>query len=618
MESPSRSTTHALEYEALSTSSSDETQSETPPKNSANEDPHSHSALATAFPILFAAIMGRLMYQLSRWVLERGAKMVTLEQLMGSRTLGAAFLTQAELGAFNLVGLVIVFTWIWSPLGGQALLRMLGSRLETIVVPSTIVHFDTNVAPQFASWYQHSAHNNGLLRNKIAVLNSMYNAALLSPDSIRNDSQDIWGNVKIPYLSSYGDLDDPGWQRVPSSPIFEYSALVGVSINNIPVGNSSFPIESTYVYLECFGFKKTTFQKPEYIELKNESLTLTMNPMLPALTNGTWQGYELNDASWNIAIDTLADLMWSNHSFYQPRGFDVSQTKSPSMFINEAGVVANPTTLLMQVEYRSSGERPPDWFSAKCGVVQHYVESRVNCSLASGNAIQNCTVVEQRPSQKAHSPKNISFLSFANVFGELSRLLPGATHHQTGLYGLEPSLKYIQNPSTVDMGSETKPALENVPEELFSYRLGQLINSYLLIGQVFPSILGGSIDPDAVFEPNITVPIEATNLLEVYHVSRAWTGTFIFSCIVFLTGGTLSAVFVHLAGSPDVLGFVSTVVRDSKHMDTPPEAAKMDGLDLTKSMKTKRIRYGLVHGTPESEPLFGVGPEEQVEKIKKL
>ncbi|KAM6511515.1 hypothetical protein FALCPG4_016519 [Fusarium falciforme] len=175
MESPSRFAPHALEYRALSISSSDEAQSETPPKKRANEDPHGHSAvmarsnlgpatiladvasilcplallgfsivilqtegraidetyfsyqnaittLATAFPIIFAAIMGRLMYQLSRWMLERGATMVTLEQLMGSRTLGAAFLTQAELGAFNLVGLVIVFTWIWSPLGGQALL----------------------------------------------------------------------------------------------------------------------------------------------------------------------------------------------------------------------------------------------------------------------------------------------------------------------------------------------------------------------------------------------------------------------------------------------------------------------------------------------------------------
>ncbi|KAJ4328689.1 hypothetical protein N0V84_000880 [Fusarium piperis] len=401
MESPP----HAPEYQALSTSSSDEVQSGTPPQKYLNEDPDSHSVatarsrfqpatilgdvasvlcpsaflvfsivilqtnggsideaysgyqnaittLATAFPILFAAIMGRLMYQLSRWKLERGATMGTLEQLMGSRTLGAAFLTQAELGAFNLVSLAIVFVWVWSPLGGQALLRMLGSRLETIVGPSAVVHFDTDAAPQFASWYQTSAHNNGLQRNKIAILNSMYNAALLSPDSIRNDSQDIWGNVKIPYLPSYGNLDSPGWQRVPS--IFEYSALVGIPINNISVGNSSFPIESTYVYLECFNFTKMGFKVAKYIDIKNTSLGLNSIPTEPALPNGTWRGYELNSASWTLAIDTLADFMWSNHSFYQLHGLDTDQVKSPSMFTNEIGVKANPTTLLMQVEYRST------------------------------------------------------------------------------------------------------------------------------------------------------------------------------------------------------------------------------------------------------------------------
>lgn len=45
MESPSRSTPYTLEYRALSISSSDETRSETPPKNRANEDPHGHSAV---------------------------------------------------------------------------------------------------------------------------------------------------------------------------------------------------------------------------------------------------------------------------------------------------------------------------------------------------------------------------------------------------------------------------------------------------------------------------------------------------------------------------------------------------------------------------------------------
>ncbi|RMJ16977.1 hypothetical protein CDV36_003354 [Fusarium kuroshium] len=668
MQSPSTSISDTLDYQTLRTSSSDEVQSGTSPKEYPNEDLDGHSevilrsslkpatiladlssvlcplaclvfsivilhtdgrvidgayfnyqnaitTLATAFPILFAAIMGRLMYQLSRWMLERGATMVMLEQLMGSRTLGAAFLTQAELGAFNLVGLVIVFVWVWSPLGGQALLRMLNSRLDTVISPWTVVHFDTDARPKFEDWYEVSAVGTRHRRGIVATPHSMYNAALLSPDSIRNGSRDIWGNVKIPYLSSYGDFDDPGWQRVPSSPIFEYSALVGIPIKNISVGNSSFPIESTYVHLDCFRLKKTLSPNAEYIDIKNTSLHGLATP----LPNGTWQGYESNGASWTLAVDTFTDAMWEKSSFYKTHGLNRSQINQPSMFTTEVGVEANPTTLLMQVEYPTTGMRPPDWFSAQCGVVQHYVESRINCSLVSGNGIQNCTVVEQRPSQKAHAPKDISFLSFPGILSELSQNMPAVANPDSKVYGLEPSLKYIQNPSTASMGSEKLPALENITQELFGYRLGQLINSYLLIGQVFDSILSGNTDdPNAVFEPNITAPVEVTDLLELYNVSQAWTWTFMFSCVVFLAGGALSVVFVHLAKSPDVLGFVSTVVRDSKHIDTPPEAAKMDGLDLTKSMKMRRIRYGVVHGAPEVKPLLGVGPEEAVEKLKRL
>ncbi|RSL54818.1 hypothetical protein CEP54_009674 [Fusarium duplospermum] len=575
------------------------------------------TTLATAFPILFAAVMGRLMYQVSRWMLERGATMGALEQLMGSRTMGAALLTQAELGAFNILGLALVFVWVWSPLGGQALLRMLGSQLQTIASPSTIVHFDTDAAPRFASWYQISATNNGREGNMIALLSSMYNAALLSPDSIMNGDQDIWGNVKIPYLHSYGHVEDPKWQDITSSLFSEYSALVGVPINNVSRGNSSFLIESSYISLDCFSLTKTVFPNTEFIAINSSGLGGHPASLVPSLPNGTWQGHRWNDTSWTLAIDTFTDLMWTNSSFYTGHGFNSSQVNRPSMFTNEVGVEVNPTTLLIQVEYRYSGTSPPDCFSAKCGVVQHYVESRVNCSMSPPEDVQNCSVVEQRTSQKSHAPEDITFLSFVDVFDMLSFGLPRATHHASGLYGLEPSLKYIQNPSSVDMGSQTNPALENVSQEMFSYRLGQLINSYLLIGQVFPGILGGSIDSDAVFEPNITVPVEVTNLLEVYHVSLAWTGTFMFSCILLLLGGVLSVVFVHLARCPDVLGFVSTVVRDSKHVDTPPEAATMDGLDLTKSMKMRRIRYGVVHGVSEVEPLLGVGPEETVEKIKR-
>lgn len=44
--------------------------------------------MATVLPIVFASVVGRLMYETARWRLERGASVGSLEQLMGSRTVG--------------------------------------------------------------------------------------------------------------------------------------------------------------------------------------------------------------------------------------------------------------------------------------------------------------------------------------------------------------------------------------------------------------------------------------------------------------------------------------------------------------------------------------------------
>ncbi|RSM04366.1 hypothetical protein CDV31_010068 [Fusarium ambrosium] len=102
------------------------------------------TVLATIFPILFASMVGRLVYELARWRLERGSTMGTLEQLMGSRTVGATIITQFSLRIFNPLGICLLLIWSFSPLGAQSLLRMLGSRLDPKMEPSTIVYFDTN------------------------------------------------------------------------------------------------------------------------------------------------------------------------------------------------------------------------------------------------------------------------------------------------------------------------------------------------------------------------------------------------------------------------------------------------------------------------------------------
>lgn len=548
--------------------------------------------------------------------------MGTLEQLMGSRTLGGTIITLGELRIVNLVGVLLLFVWVWSPLGGQAWLRMLTSRLETIRNPSVIIHFDTNSAPQMSRWALDSPHSYSGILNRIALQDSIYNAALLSPNSIQDDTQDLWGNLKIPYLPSYGKTEVQAWQDVSFRPDFHYSALVGIPLTNVLPGNTTFTMESTYVYLDCFNVTRDDWDGKGgqgLIDLNDTAIRQQQFPYesIYSVPNGTWQGNPLNKtdsaltglSSWTLAIDTLSDQIWSGYELPN-ENVDYSAQDGPSLFTDETGIEARPTTLLMQVTDGRNDMRPSDHIYAYCSVFQHYVESRVNCSLVGPTARPNCSVIRQRPSQKPHAPEDISFLSFPRVFNKLSLLLPQATHHATSSASVDPTLTHLQN---LGIGLPDMLNLQDVPRDIFSYRLGQVINSYLLISQVFPGTLG---ERDSTFEPNITVPVQRERLVEVYDISTPWASICIFSCLVFLSGGVLSVVLTRLASGPDVLGFVSTIVRDSKHFDLSPEAARMNGVDLTMTMRKMKIRYGFIRQSPEEEGLLGVGREETVYPLK--
>jgi hypothetical protein len=97
----------------------------------------------TIFPIMFAAISGRSLKMIARYLAERGAKLgvsssvparvllecmltvQTLELLMVSQSVWGAVESQILMRRLTLVGANLLFLWTLSPLGGQASLRLL-------------------------------------------------------------------------------------------------------------------------------------------------------------------------------------------------------------------------------------------------------------------------------------------------------------------------------------------------------------------------------------------------------------------------------------------------------------------------------------------------------------
>lgn len=126
-----------------------------------------------------------------------------------------------------------------SPLGGQATLRILDTELRPVIFWQEV---------QYISTRSHLGFQGADTDNSFsAILMGMYFSSLMSPNTVKNSSLDLWGNVKIPYLIS----DEVEWTGVPEQldPSL-YSSILGVPLFNIPLGNVIFSMESTYIQLQ--------------------------------------------------------------------------------------------------------------------------------------------------------------------------------------------------------------------------------------------------------------------------------------------------------------------------------------------------------------------------------
>jgi hypothetical protein len=95
------------------------------------------------FPISFAAVVGRGSVKFATWNLEQGTTLGALEQLMGSRTVASAFTTQLQLRSFNWIGLVLLFIWCLSPIGGQSVLHLPSTPIKSTMTLNNITYINS-------------------------------------------------------------------------------------------------------------------------------------------------------------------------------------------------------------------------------------------------------------------------------------------------------------------------------------------------------------------------------------------------------------------------------------------------------------------------------------------
>lgn len=544
-----------------------------------------------------------------------GASLTSIEQWLGSRTVFSAFLTQIRLGSLNTVGVSMTIVWALSPLGAQSILRTLGTVQRDTETHSALVYFDTNSPPFFTeSTFWGSTGDVDLTR-------SMYGAALLSADSTKASNQDSWGNVKIPYLSSYAsNHSHDAWVQVPNNDSLVYSSLIGLPAASIRTGPQlryTFNMESNYIELQCPSVVYSNLTYDEYYKETShnfyttfDNTSLLTRPSLsdfPRVQNGTWQACSDDRyGPWFLASDTFVDPLWLERKSkwtwsYVPSHLieareSIAENYSPNAFVNETNILTSQARLLFKTISLFPPGNPANLeyarqFSTTCWVSQIYIESKVECGQIESRASE-CSVVAQRPSQKTRASTNITHLSYPWVFSTLSRNIPTASGVQFGAGPSDASLLYLQNTSLSFMLDGTRDKnldLENSQPGDFSYRLGQLINSYLIANQAFESIASGTISPEHL--GNITANASIHTFETVYSISIPWLTVFFITTLVMFVGSLAGAVFCHMSKTPEILGYASSAIRDSKYVNLAPGLGGLGGLEMTKAFDGIEFRY---------------------------
>ncbi|KAF6793723.1 hypothetical protein CSOJ01_13875 [Colletotrichum sojae] len=218
------------------------------------------------------------------------------------------------------------------------------------------------------------------------------------------------------------------------------------------------------------------------------------------------------------------------------------------------------------------------------------------------------------------APKQISHFSWPKTFMWIAEI-PLATGNSdiSTVYLADPSLKMLFNHrrnSTMRMSMQVgQPFLDDFDERVIGVRLSQLLNTYLLLSQASVDISGGD-NLDGQPGTILTDRAEATEIVEEYLVSKTWLWLGIASSVVLLAGGILSVVFANLTRGPEILGYVSTIVRNSKFVEVPPNTSWLDAADLRRMIKDERIRHGFTDmASGEEEQQIGVGYQDSTGPI---
>ncbi|KAH6986973.1 hypothetical protein EDB80DRAFT_817655 [Ilyonectria destructans] len=237
----------------------------------------------TIFPIAFAAVASNLMKAGAAWKLKRGITVLSLELLLGSRTIFSSITSPMSLRAFNSLTPFILALWALSPLGGQAALRVFEVGHSAQEWPFWFLNIHQKLPYVLYQTVMPSA--------ELAISLAAFTTALASPMHLKTASQDVFGHVKVPMIEPYLKSISPGndgWYevgKVNGTTEIIYSSLAGIPTS--PSGgfkshaNYTFRLQTSYLNTRCSLVEYSNVTTSEWKKIIKPGIYHEGNPDAP-------------------------------------------------------------------------------------------------------------------------------------------------------------------------------------------------------------------------------------------------------------------------------------------------------------------------------------------------
>lgn len=239
------------------------------------------------------------------------------------------------------------------------------------------------------------------------------------------------------------------------------------------------------------------------------------------------------------------------------------------------------------------------FYNTRCNVNTRYVDANITCLqgdvASNGNAACAASYIREAD-PPAGVFDNFTAFNFQPSAYNIAKFYPSFLPSTSGS---TPTEMFIADPPTAIIGLTREEVVElgSVPIELFEKRFGLLFNTFWKASINPRSIVGGSAT-GAIFVN--TTAFWTQKLPSVYALDVPWLIVFFLANLIMFVAAVSAVVLKMRCETPHLLGYVSTLTRDSEYIPWARGiGSSLDGDERARLLGEEKVRIADVKGTEE-------------------